>query len=249
MRLHRDLPDSETAGPCQDKPLSETCISCILDDSAYFKGLSLAAKLKLQKHLCYKSVTRRENLYSEGEPSERLYILLSGEVKIYKTLSDGRQQIHKLATVPGDLIACEDLFLEHHTGAAEAITDATICCISKHQLRVCMDQHQEIVDTLLRTFARNLNAYIRHVSNLGPKNAVERIASYLVFLHETHHARKLVNRVLRESLTRTELADMLGVTQRTLIRGLKQLEAQGCITLTRQGFMILDLTTLAQLGA
>ena len=54
---------------------------------------------------------------------------------------------------------------------------------------------------------------------------------------------------MRESLTRTELADMIGVTQRTLIRSLKKLESDKVIALTRDGFVILDQKSLDYLSA
>ena len=96
------------AGPCPGKPVDERCISCILDSSDYFSALNLEVKRALQEFLQFKSFDRRALLYREGRPGENLFILMSGEVKVYKSLSNGRQQIHKLAVIPGDLIACED---------------------------------------------------------------------------------------------------------------------------------------------
>lgn len=236
------------AGRCQDKPGNTVCLTCILDDSPFFEGLSLDAKLTLQEHLFPESIARRKVLYSQGDPNDRLYILLSGKIKLYKTLSCGRQQIYKLVVIPGDLIACDDLFLDQHISSAQAITDVKICSIKKSALFFCIKVHPEIINPLLQTFARNVNTYIQQVANLGPKNALERIACYLIFLYETHQERKISKPTVRNSLTRTELADMLGITQRTLIRGLKELEARGSILITHHGFMILDLPELMQLA-
>lgn len=237
------------AGPCPHKPIEQRCFACILDTSDYFGELSIAAKRALQLGLQHKVYERRTRLYNEDEVSEYLFILISGEVKIYKSLPNGRQQIHKLAQIPGDLIACEDLFLETYNSTAEALSEAHVCYIRKAVLQQIMEQHREIVDTLMRSMARNLNAYIRHIANLGQKSAVEKIASYLVFLHQTHQERNLRSEVLIESLTRSELADMIGVTQRTLIRSLKELEAKNIISLAREGFIILDFNALNHLSA
>ena len=91
-------------GPCQHKPASERCVTCVLDASDYFSGLGLDAKRALQQVLTYRSFERRETLYAEGAASHHLYILISGKVKVYKSLSNGRQQIHKLGLAPGDLL-------------------------------------------------------------------------------------------------------------------------------------------------
>lgn len=237
------------AGPCPHKPVDDRCVSCILDSSDYFSALDVEVKRALQAYLEFGAYARRSQLFREGRPGEHLFILLSGEVKVYKSLPGGRQQIHKLASIPGDLLACEDLFLDRYSSTAEAICPTTVCFLRKADLHEAIKRHRVISDMLLRFMARDLNAYIRHVANLGQKNALERVASYLLFLRETHHKRKLRSETLRESLTRTELADMIGVTQRTLIRSLKKLEADKVIALVKDGFLIHDRKALEYISA
>jgi CRP/FNR family transcriptional regulator len=238
----------ELAGPCRHKPESLRCLSCILDDSGYFSGLPLAAKLDLQKFMQLATFAKRNTLYSEGNPSDNLYILVSGEVKVYKSLVDGRQQIHKVVSIPGDLLACEDMFLQTHNSTAVTLDETKVCYLKKSSLMEVMGRHREISETLMHSMARNLNSYIKHVANLGQKTAIERVASYLVFLHETHMEKNLRHGALEESLTRSELGEVLGITQRTLIRSLKQLENTKLISLTRDGFVIQDLAALLRIS-
>ena len=238
-----------TAGPCIHKPVEIRCASCIMDTSYYFANLSIEAKRDLQLSLHLKRFDKKETLYKEGDPCSHLYILLSGEVKVYKTLANGKQQIHKLAQIPGDLIACEDLFLETHGSSAEALNDVSVCHLRCDDLQMSSIRYKEIADTLMQAMSRNLNSYIRHIANLGQKNALERLASYLVYLNDTHNQRHLNNSYLQDSLSRIELADMLGVTQRTLIRSIKQLEANDFISTKKEGFFILDLHALEKISA
>lgn len=236
------------AGPCQDKPAKIRCTSCIMDTSYYFANLSIEAKRDLQHSLSLGRFNKKETLYKEGDTSRHLYILLTGEVKVYKTLSNGKQQIHKLVQIPGDLIACEDLYMEAHGSTAEALNDVTVCHLRCDDLHKSAERYKEISDTLMQAMSRDLNSYIRRIANLGQKNALERLASYLVYLNETHLERHLKNRCLQDSLSRIELADMLGVTQRTLIRSLKQLESDSFINIDKEGFSILDLPALEELS-
>lgn len=236
------------AGPCQDKPAEIRCAACIMDTSFYFHHLSKQAKLYLQPFLSLKQFEKKQRLYKEGDTSEHLYILLSGEVKLYKSLPNGKQQIHKLVQIPGDLIACEDPFLDTHGSAAEALTEVTVCHLKTHDLRSSMQRYREIADTLMQAMSRDLNAYIRHIANLGQKNALQRLTSYLIYLDDTHHRRHLDTCCLQDRLSRAELADMLGVTQRTLIRCLRQLEGENVIEITRQGFRILDFDKLSAIS-
>lgn len=236
------------AGPCRNTLVRGRCVSCVLDTSDYFLDLGIEAKHALQEVLQYKNYPRRTRLYREDDMSEQLFILISGEVKIHKSLANGRQQIHKLAQIPGDLIACEDLFFDRYTSTAESITSIEVCVLHKNNLIDLMERFGEISNALIHSMARNLNAYISHIANLGQKSALEKVASYLVYLNVTHQERNLRSEVLVESLTRSELADMIGVTQRTLIRSLKELETRSVISLARDGFIIIDHASLEHLS-
>lgn len=249
-KLQLEVPDGQygTAGPCRYKPEADRCLTCVLDSSDYFSGLPVKSKIALQQGLKRKHFKRKEMLYSSGKKSTSLYILLTGEIKVYKSLSDGRQQIHKIASIPGDLIACEDLFLDIYSSTAEAINEASVCYLEKTHLQEVSNSHREVPDAMMRSMARHLNSYIRHIANLGNKNALERVASYLVFLYETHRKRNLQLDMLAESLTRIELGDMLGITQRTLIRSLKSLEEEKIISLARNGFIIHDMKSLVHIA-
>ncbi len=247
--FNHQTPQNNIAGPCQDKPAEIRCDSCIMDTSCYFANLSIEAKRDLQPSLKLGRFNKKEALYKEGDACRHLYILISGEVKVYKTLPNGKQQIHKLVQIPGDLIACEDLYLETHGSSAEALNDVTVCYLKCDDLHKSIERHKEISDTLMRAMSRNLNFYIRHIANLGQKNALQRLASYLVYLNDAHQERHLKSCHLKDLLSRVELADMLGVTQRTLIRSIKQLESDGRINTSREGFFILDLPALKKIGS
>lgn len=239
---------STLAGPCRHKPANNRCRSCILDDSSYFAALPVNARLALQTGMQLKTFPRLSVLYNEGGHDNSLYILISGEVKVYKSTADGRQQIHKIASIPGDLIACEDLYLSASSSTSEAISDTTVCMMRRDFLRQATTQFPEISDAMMQAMARNLNAYIRHIANLGSKNAESKVASYLVFQHETHRRREDHLNFLADTLTRVEMAEMLGMTQRTLIRSLKTLTQRRVILIAKKGFMILNMDALTALA-
>ena len=235
---------SRVAGPCMDKPESIRCKTCIMDTSHFFKDLDVSTKRDLQPFLKLKSFTSKEMLYKEGDSCKNLYILLSGEVKIYKSMHSGKHQIHKLVHIPGDLIACDDLFFDHHGSSAETITDVVTCYINRNEFLKQLNKNSEISTAMMRFMSRNINSYIRHIANLGQKNALARVASYIFFLYETHLEYHMESKLLHNSLSRIELSEMLGVTQRTLIRSLKQLEENKLITITKDGFLVLDIAEL-----
>jgi len=231
---------------CKDRSGSTLCAACIFDHSEYFRELPVAAKQYLQKGIQRKIFSKREMLYNEAERNDYLYIMVSGGVKVYKSTSDGRQQIHKLVSVPGELVACEDLFQEVAGSSAEAIEDTVMCGLHRDFLQEASQRHVEISNVLMHVMVSKLNAYIRHVANLGSKTALQKVSSYLVFRLNSHTQRKVAQGLLSESLTRVELAEMLGITHRTLIRSLKELEAERIVSLVKDGYAILNLHGLVQ---
>lgn len=241
------FPDEYSSNlPCQLRPKATPCISCIFDHSEFFRDLPVPAKLELQKGIQRKTFSRHEVLYRETERNDYLYILVSGGVKVYKSTSDGRQQIHKLVASPGDLVACEDMFQPSAGSSAEALEDTVLCGLHRDFLQKASMRHPEISSVLMHVMASKLNAYIRHVSNLGSRTALQKVSSYLVFRINSHSQHKTETGTVHESLTRMELAEMLGITHRTLIRSLKELETGKVINLVKDGYTILDLSKLEE---
>lgn len=231
---------------CKLKPKAKPCVTCIFDHSEFFCDLPNVAKQELMKGIQRKTFSRHEVLYRETERNDYLYILVSGGVKVYKSTSDGRQQIHKLVASSGELVACEDMFQSSAGSSAEAVEDTVLCGLHRDFLQKAGQQYPEISNVLMRVMACKLNAYIRHVANLGSKTALQKVSSYLVFRINSHSQHKMEAGSIYESLNRVELSEMLGITQRTLIRSLKELEADQIISLLKEGYTILDLPGLRQ---
>jgi CRP/FNR family transcriptional regulator len=235
-------------GPCRHKPVPEQCAACILDTSDYFRRLRLPAKQALQQRMRLHRFERHQMLHAEGQHSERVCILMRGEVKVFRSLPDGRHQIHKLAVMPGDVIGCEDLFLGTYGSSAQALTPVTVCALDRQELLAAIAHHPELGIVFLQTMARDLNSYIRHIASLGQKQALERLAAYLMFMLETHVPPTGDEMHVSQALSRNELAELLGMTPRTLIRGLRALEHKGIIAVARSGFLIRNLPRLSSLA-
>ncbi|MDH5485708.1 MAG: Crp/Fnr family transcriptional regulator, partial [Gammaproteobacteria bacterium] len=127
--------------------------------------------------------------------------------------------------------------------------DACLGYIKRQDLHMCASHYKEISDALMHAMSRNLNSYIRHIANLSQKNAIERVSSYLVFLYNTHPNHEIEHNCINDSLSRVELAEMLGITQRTLIRCLNKLKQDNYITINRHGFSIHDIDTLENISS
>ena len=84
---------------------------------------------------------RNEEIYGEGEPADYLYKVISGTVRTYKVLTDGRRQVGAFY-LPGDLFGFEAT--ERHTLSAEAITDSKVLVIKRSALAALAARDNEV---------------------------------------------------------------------------------------------------------
>ncbi len=157
---------------------------------------------------------RNTEIFGENEAADYLYKVVSGGVRTYKILRDGRRQISGL---PGDIFGLE--FADEHTCSAEAITDAKVLVIKRKALTALADRNAAVARELFALTARELRRTQERVLLLI-KSAQERVASFLLEMAE----RGLASNVIELPMSRQDIADYLGLTIETVSRTLTALE-------------------------
>jgi CRP/FNR family nitrogen fixation transcriptional regulator len=165
---------------------------------------------------------REEEIFGEGEPADYVYKVLSGAVRTYRILRDGRRQIDEFHFA-GGYFGIEAG--AEHRASAEAITDATVLVARRISLSDLSSQGGEVARQLLQLTVAGLRRTQDHVVLLGRKSACERLASLLLDLDE----RAGNPRTLDVPMSRQDMADYLGLTIETVSRTLTQLQAEGLI--------------------
>jgi CRP/FNR family nitrogen fixation transcriptional regulator len=167
---------------------------------------------------------REEEIFGEGEPAEYVYQVLSGAVRTYRVLRDGRRQIDEFHFT-GGFFGIE-AGAEHRT-TAEAIADSTILVARRVSMNDLAAQRGDITRQLLKVTIDGMQRRQDHVVLLGRKSACERVASLLIDLAE----RGGDPHVLDVPMSRQDMADYLGLTIETVSRTLTQLQLDGTIAL------------------
>jgi CRP-like cAMP-binding protein len=164
---------------------------------------------------------RNSEIFGENEPADYLYKLVSGSVRSYKVLVDGRRQIGAFY-VPGDIFGLETA--DAHTFSAEAITDCKILVIKRSAVMALAARDPDVARQMWAATARELKRMQEH-SLLLIKTAQERVASFLLEMAERVTADGLVEL----PMSRQDIADYLGLTIETVSRTLTQLEKTAAI--------------------
>jgi CRP/FNR family nitrogen fixation transcriptional regulator len=164
---------------------------------------------------------RNSEVFGENEPADYLYKLVSGSVRSYKVLVDGRRQIGAFY-VPGDIFGLESG--DAHTFSAEAVSDCKILVIKRSAVMNLAARDPEVARQMWAAIARELTRVQAH-SLLLIKTAQERVASFLLEMADRVPADGLVEL----PMSRQDIADYLGLTIETVSRTLTHLEKTAAI--------------------
>ena len=163
-----------------------------------------------------------EEIYGEDEPSEYVYQVITGAVRTYKLLSDGRRQIGAFH-LPGDVFGLESGAV--HRLAAEAIIDTTVRLVKRRSLEQAAGVDVKVARNLWTMTAGDLRHAEDHMLLLGRKTAMERVATFLLEMDR----RLSVTGMMALPMCRRDIGDYLGLTLETVSRALSQLHAQGVL--------------------
>jgi CRP/FNR family nitrogen fixation transcriptional regulator len=165
--------------------------------------------------------SRNAEIYGENEPADYLYKVISGAVRTYKVLNDGRRQIGAFY-LPGDIFGLE--VGEEHSFSAEAVIDCKVLVIKRSTLVSLAGRDTEVARQLWTMAASELQRAQDHIMLLI-KTAQERVAGFLVEMS----ARNAGASEVELPMSRQDIADYLGLTIETVSRTLTQLENSGAI--------------------
>lgn len=167
--------------------------------------------------------SRNAEIFAEGEGAGYVYRLVSGVVRVFKLLPDGRRQIGAFH-LPGDMFGFE-VGDTHHT-SAEAIVPVKVIAFKWHSLLSATASGALVHELLNRTMI-GLRQTQDHLLLLGRKNALERLAAFLLEMAN----RSATDSVLDLAMPRHDIADYLGLTLETVSRMFAELKDAGIIRL------------------
>jgi CRP/FNR family nitrogen fixation transcriptional regulator len=162
------------------------------------------------------SFPRNTEIFGENEPADYVYRVVSGNVRTYKILNDGRRQVGGFY-LPGDTFGLQ--FADEHTFSAEAITDAKVLVVKRSALTALAGRDAAIGRELFAVTGRELRRVQDRVLLLV-KSAQERVAGFLLEMAE----RACTGNIVELPMSRQDIADYLGLTIETISRTLTGLE-------------------------
>ena len=224
-----------------------------LRDVDIFQDLSAAEVEALGKRVPMRSVAAGTVFYSPEEPSEVLFILKAGRVRIYRLSLEGKAfttAIIEAGTIFGEMAILGQGMYDSY---AEALTPCVLCLMSRDDVKHLLLGDLRIALRITETMGRRLLEAERRLSDFAFKSLPQRLVTLLITLAE-REAPRFALRAPRASrhevrYTHEQLAEMAGTHRETATKVLNELREQGLIELKRGRVVLLDLPALRALGS
>ncbi|HTZ71431.1 MAG TPA: helix-turn-helix domain-containing protein [Acetobacteraceae bacterium] len=225
---------SDPCANCEARPLS---VCAAVDDS----DLDKLARVAVVQHY-----EPGQSFIEEGEKADHFFNMTGGTARLYKLLPDGRRQITGFSRAGNFLgLAVSDTY----GFSAEAIDRVRVCRFARTKLYALLEDFPAMEKRLLATAGNELVAAQEQMLLLGRKTARERLASFLINISREDAPCAPPRTVLHLPMTRTDIADYLGLTIETVSRTFTRFKTERLVSLPSVSeIVILDRARLTRLA-
>ena len=191
---------------------------------AMCRGLAQSATKRIVAVSTVQRAKAGETLFTEGDAADGIYEVVSGMLRLYKLLPDGRRQITGFLSA-GQILGLAPQGI--HAYSAEAINDVSLCRYPRVGLDRLIDEVPALARRLLTVASHELCTAQDQMLLLGRKAASEKVASFLLLMADQQGTGDEV----AVPMSRGDIADYLGLTTETVSRTFTKLKTLGLIGL------------------
>jgi CRP/FNR family transcriptional regulator len=210
-----------------------------LEEAEFFRALAPDQLDRTRALVVEKRIVRGRVLFFEGKPAEYLWAIRRGEVRLYKSSSDGR--ITTLDTVgPGGIFGAVSALEEgNYPASAEGVTDGVAWCLPRNTFLRMIVENPWLTVEILRVVSHRLYDAHERVRSFAHDSAPSRLAQALLRAARDGEAQ----------VTRRALAEAAGTTVETAIRVLRSFERNGVIHGNVGRVVVLDEVALRKIAS
>ncbi len=203
------------------------CDQCDIRHKAMCAAVDTADNDRLAAIVSHRDIPAGQVIFEEGDTADYVYNISAGEVRLYKLLPDGRRQITGFLR-EGDFLGL--VTDDAYAYGAEAINKVELCCMRLSNLERLVADIPPVRDRLLDMSRDELAAAQEQMLLLGRKTAREKLLSFLLTRldHAEDHPEEAT---VHLPMSRTDIADYLGLTIETVSRTFTALREEGLIEL------------------
>lgn len=222
-------------------PRNAVCESCGFKGLCLPHGISSSETEQLSDIVDLgSSLPKKSYIYRAGESFRSIYAVHSGSVKTFTMSRTGDEQITGFH-FPGDVIGLDAVHSKSHVCFARTLETTTLCAIPFDDLESLCREIPSLQHQLLRIMSRSLSVEEELLSTLGNKDAEQKLASLLINISLRFRERGYSESEFNLSMSRTDIANYLGLAVETVSRMFTRFHEEGLITINKKSVKINDL--------
>ena len=215
-----------------------------LSEAPLFDALNDEDSKALRAMVLVVKLNRGERLFAEGDTGDKLYIIISGKIKLTKAAPDGRENLLSVHG-PGEMFGELSLFDPvPRTASATAVTDAELAALAHEDVRAWLASRPEVAMHLLQALAQRLRRINEVKADLVFTDVPGRVAKALLDLAERFGVQNSDGIQVNHDLTQEELAQLVGASRETVNKALADFAARGWIQLAAKSVLVVDTDRL-----
>lgn len=187
------------------------------------------------------------HIFNQGDKFKSIFAVRSGAIKTYSVSSSGKEQINGFY-LPGEIFGMDGISDFAHASSAMALERSAICEIPYDSLGKLSGELPSLQRHFMQLMSREIANDQQLISLLGKNSAEERIAALLLSMSTRNVRRKFSATEFRLPMSRTDIANYLGLTIETVSRLLSKMTKQNIIELKNKELIILNMDALKDLA-
>lgn len=195
-----------------------------------------------------RSVQKGDYLYRVGEPFSAVYAVRSGSFKSYTLLDDGTDQVTGFQ-LAGDLLGLGSISVKKHTSAAKALETSSVCEIPFERIETLADEIPGLHHHLMSLMSEELQHDQCKLVLLAKMPADAKLATFLLNISERLASRGYSACEFNLSMSRNDIANLMGMAVETISRLFSQFQEQGLLTADRKHITLLNRDGLRTITA
>ena len=190
----------------------------------------------LARVVARKAYARGSLILGAGDPTDSLYVLISGRIKVFMSDLDGKEVI--LAILGPNEFVGEMGLIDNSPRSANvvALEACEMICISKPDFKRCLAENFEMAMTVMRGLVKRLREADNLIGSLALMDVFGRVARLLMEMAEVINGEKVVTR----KMSKQDIARMIGASREMVSRVMKHLQAAGYIEVRADAIVIRD---------
>lgn len=222
------------------------CEQCIVRQMSSLKALSKDELVRMASCKTTKVIKKGEPLFQEGEHVNGVYCVEDGVCKLTKLSANGKDQIVKLVK-KGELLGQRSMISDEPANlSAVALEDMQVCFIPKEEVIGFFNSNNKFSMAVMRNICGDLREADDIMVKMAQKSVKERLAHALLYLEDNFGQAE--DKSIRVTLSREEIASMIGTATESCIRLLSDFNKLGLIELSGKKIKILDRNKLLRLA-